>query len=177
MEEIWKDVEEYNGLYQVSNLGRIRNSAGLIMRQKPSKDGYVRIMLFQNHKYKSHYVHILVAKAFIPNPYNKTEVNHIDAVKSNNTCANLEWVTKSENHYHAVKMGLKPVCPTKGKHGNDNPCTKPIYQYDMDGNFIREWKSREDAARFYNCAKNSISRCMNGVRNSCKGFIWRRFPI
>lgn len=176
MQEIWKDAHNFEGLYQVSNLGRIKNSKGLIMKQRISKDGYVRIALFKNGKYKVTYVHILVAIAFIPNPHNKKEVNHIDANKSNNVVTNLEWVTRSENHYHAVKMGLKPICPTIGKHGKDNPCTKPVYQYDLSGKFIKKWSSRDEAANYYHCKPNSISRCMNGVRKSCKGYIWSRKP-
>lgn len=177
MIELWKDVEDYEGIYQVSNLGRIRNHSGMVLKQKPSKDGYVRILLFDGQKYKAKYVHILVAKAFVPNPENKPEVNHIDANKSHNTSDNLEWVTRQENHFHAVAHGLKPINPTIGKYGNDNPCVKPIYQYDMQGNFIKMWRSRADAASYYHCKPNSISRCMNGVRKSCKGYIWKRNPL
>lgn len=176
MIEIWKDIEDYEGIYQVSNLGQIRNNRGCILRQKPSKDGYVRILLCKDNKYKSKYVHIIVAKAFVPNPFNKPEVNHIDAVKSHNTSNNLEWVTTRENHFHAVAHGLKPINPTIGKHGADNPCVKPVYQYDLQGNFIKKWRSREEAAIYYCCQPNSISRCMNGVRKSCKGYIWKRIP-
>lgn len=173
MSEIWKDIQNYNGLYQISNLGKIRNKSNKIMHTKPSKDGYVRILLCKDGKYKSHYVHILVAKAFIPNPTNKAEVNHIDANKSNNCVSNLEWVTRSENHYHAVKMGLKPICPTIGKFGKDNPTSKPVYQYSLDGSFIKKWDCRSDAAIFYNCNPNSISRCIYGYRKTCKGYIWK----
>lgn len=176
MKEIWKDIVGYDGKYQISTLGRIRNHNGLIMKQKPSKDGYIRILLFNNKKYKAEYVHILVAKAFLPNPKIKSEVNHIDANKSNNTLHNLEWVTRRENHFHAVSLGLKPENPTKGKSYNENPCVKPIYQYNKQGKFIKKWDSRKDAAIFYKCNPNSISRAMNGERKSCKGFIWKHTP-
>lgn len=174
MNEIWKAIENYEGLYQISNLGRIKNNKNRIMKQKPSKDGYVRILLYKQGKYTSKYVHILVAKAFIPNPQNKEEVNHIDANKSNNRIDNLEWVTKKENNYHAVKMHLKPICPTYGKHGKENPCTKPIYQFDLNDNFIKKWDCRQDAADFYFCSPNSITRCINGVRKTCKGYKWKK---
>lgn len=174
MKEIWKTIDRYGGLYQVSNLGRVRNCDGLVMSQKPSKDGYVRILLYKDGKYKAEYAHKLVANAFIPNPDNKPEINHIDANKSNNYVDNLEWVTRSENHHHAVAKGLKPICPTFKKYGADNPCSKPVLQYDMNGNLIREWKSRIDAAHYIGCDPNSITRCINGVRKSCKGFIWKR---
>lgn len=173
MQEIWKNVENYDGIYQISSLGRVKNSKNLIMKTKPSNDGYVRILLYKSGKYKAHYLHILVAKAFIDNPQNKAEVNHIDGNKNNNVISNLEWVTRRENHFHAVKMGLKPVCPTIGKYGSKNPCSKPVYQYDLDGTFIKIWDCREEAANFYGCTPNSIGRCVNGVRRTCKGFIWR----
>lgn len=177
MEEVWKDIAEYDGLYQVSNFGRVRNAKGLIMKQKPSKDGYVRIQLFKDGRYKAQYVHILVASQFLDKPrIEKVEVNHIDANKSNNVVSNLEWVTRRENHYHAVAMGLKPVCPTVGKYGADNPCVKPVYQYDKDGNFLKKWRTRSEAASFFHCTPSSLSRCMNGGRKSCKGFVWKREP-
>lgn len=174
MSEIWKEIKDYNGRYYVSNLGRIKNNKGIIMKQKPSSDGYVRIFLFNGEKYKGEYTHILVAKAFVPNPSCKKEVNHIDAIKFHNSADNLEWVTRQENHYHAVAMGLKPICPTFGKHGAENPCAKPVYQYDMNGNFLKKWDCRQDAADYYGILPNGISRCMNGVRKSCGGFIWKR---
>lgn len=179
MDEMWKPIDGYNGLYEVSNLGRVRNSNGLVMKQRPRKDGYVRLLLFRNgtgYKYKSEYIHILVAKAFIPNPEGKSEVNHIDANKSNNVVSNLEWVTRRENHFHAVAMGLKPESPTKGKSYDENPCVKPVYQYDIHGNFLRKWKSRREAAVFYNGIPNGISCAMNGVHKTYKGFIWKHTP-
>lgn len=177
VKEVWKEIDGYNGRYLISNYGRIKNRDGWIMKQKPSKDGYVRILLFNGKKYKAEYTHILVAKAFLPKPTSKSEVNHIDADKSNNLLWNLEWVTRSENHYHAVSLGLKPENPTKGKRYEDNPCVKPVYQYDMQGNFMKKWNSRREAADFYGCQPNSISRAMNGERKSCAGFIWRHLLI
>ena len=176
MQEVWKDVVGYNGLYLISNFGRIKNRNGLIMKQKPSKDGYVRILLFMNGKYKAEYTHILVAKAFLPKPEGKSEINHIDANKSNNTLRNLEWVTRRENHFHAVALGLKPENPTKGKSYEENPRVKPIYQYDLQGCFIKKWKSIREPASYFHCDPNSISRAINGERKSCKGFIWKRIP-
>ena len=178
MKEIWKDIADYGGSYQVSNLGRVRNADGLVMKQRRGKDGYCRILLYKDGKYKGEYPHILVAKHFIEKPTgDNLEVNHIDGVKQNNSVSNLEWVTRRENHFHAVKLGLKPPNPTLGKYGSEKPCSKPIYQYSLDGVFIRAWRSRADAAEYYNTTPNSISRCMNGVRQSCKGYIWRHEKI
>lgn len=98
MEEVWKDIKGYEGLYQVSNMGRIRNSKGCIMKQAINEKGYMRIRLCKDGK-KSHLrIHRLVADAFIPNPDNKEEVNHISCMKSDNRVSNLEWVSSEENH-------------------------------------------------------------------------------
>lgn len=177
MQEIWKDIDTYNGLYQISNFGRVRNAKGLIMSQKPSKDGYVRIQLFNNHKYKAEYVHILVAKHFVKKPSGeKLEVNHIDGHKANNVFTNLEWVTRSQNTIHAIHHNLRFVNPAKGKFGKDNPNSKPAAQYSFDGNLIKIWDSREDAAKELGCRRGDICGAINGWAKSCQGFMWRDAP-
>ena len=114
MEEIWKDIEGYEGLYKVSNLGRIYSSYGQnketcklpILRGSISSHGYRIVGLTKNKHVKSFFIHRLVAKAFIPNPENKPDINHIDGNKENNNINNLEWCTKSENTKHAHVTGL-----------------------------------------------------------------------
>lgn len=118
MEE-WRAIAGYEGLYEVSNLGRVRSlkywggNRVAILKQATSKRGYKKIALTSEKK--TFLIHRLVAQAFIPNPENKPEVNHIDGNKQNNCVNNLEWVTGSENNIHAVyslghdqwKKGLK----------------------------------------------------------------------
>lgn len=120
MSEIWRDVVGYEGLYQVSNMGRVRSIDHVVktktgkdmlvkgMTKKPStyKGGYQFVMLQYRKQKKLFPVHRLVALAFIPNPDNKPEVNHIDAIKDNNCVSNLEWVTGEENFKHAIDNGL-----------------------------------------------------------------------
>ena len=101
--EIWKDIEGYEGLYQVSNLGRVRNIR--VLKPAPTKDGYLRVCFSVCGKTKGFLVHRLVAKAFIPNTQN-SEVNHIDGNKMNNSVGNLEWSTRSDNILHAYRNGL-----------------------------------------------------------------------
>jgi len=121
--EIWKDIKGYEGLYQVSNYGRVR---GLITSQGRRKgilkpydhDGYKRINLYKNKKVKKYYVHRLVAQAFISNPNKYPEVNHKDGDKSNNHISNLEWCTSSQNQIHAYKIGLQKYNPKI--HENNN---------------------------------------------------------
>lgn len=116
-EEIWKDIEGYEGIYQVSNLGRVKSLnrrdrlnrywKEKIMKLHRDKKGYMRVDLCKCGKqFKSLKVHRLVAKAFIPNPHNKGQVNHIDGVKNNNLVENLEWSTQEENIQHSFDMGL-----------------------------------------------------------------------
>ena len=119
--EIWRDIVDddvdYEGKYQVSNFARVRSfhrDKVKIIKPDIIHTGYLRVLLYKNGKTKSYYVHVLVAKAFIPNPENKTQVNHIDGNKFNNNVENLEWVTPSENIVHAFEKGLsKSGC----KHG------------------------------------------------------------
>lgn len=174
MDEVWKEIAGYDGVYKISNLGRVKNSKGLIMAQKPSKDGYVRINLFKGKKYKAEYVHILVAKHFVTKPdVDGLEVNHIDGVKNNNNVSNLEWVTKSQNTRHAIEHNLRFVNPTMGRYGKDNPGSKPTAQYSFDGVLVRVWDSRKDAADYYGIRRGAICAAVNGRKKSCVGYLWR----
>jgi hypothetical protein len=104
--EIWKSlngVVENGKNYSISTLGNVRNDKGLIMKHNIMKDGYHRIRLCKNKKRKDYYIHKLVALAFLPNPENKFEVDHIDRDKNNNTLENLRWSTRSENTQNADK--------------------------------------------------------------------------
>lgn len=110
MKEQWKDIKDYEGEYQISNLGRIKS----LKRRTPFyitphsnsciKDkGYYKVLLYKHGVPSNYYVHRLVAEHFIPNPNNKSEVNHIDFNKANNTTSNLEWVDRVENVRHLYK--------------------------------------------------------------------------
>ena len=112
----WKDIQGYEGLYQVSNLGEVRSlkykgrNNIKILKGASDKDGYRRVALFDKEKCRKEYrIHRLVAEAFIPNPENKPQVNHIDGCKYNNIVQNLEWCTNQENHIHAWKTGLSKM--------------------------------------------------------------------
>jgi hypothetical protein len=123
MEEIWKDIENFEGLYQVSNLGRIKSLKRTVLSKNqvcefnvyleekiivPGLDTwkYYRIGLSKNSVRTTIKVHREVAKAFIPNPENKKEVNHLNGLKTDNRVENLEWSTSLENMRHAYKTGL-----------------------------------------------------------------------
>lgn len=144
MKEIWKDVEGYEGLYQASNLGRIkalrkerpfahtiRVYPEVIMKPSTTKRGYYLVQFMKNGKARHYTLHRIIAKTFIPNPDNKLTVNHINANKLDNSVSNLEWCTYSENQLHACKLGLnKTMFKSEGNISNKkviNNSTGEIY--------------------------------------------------
>lgn len=104
--ETWKPVVGYEGIYEVSNIGNIKNSKTNKILKQPKRSGYPSVGMAKNKIAKNHRIHRLVAMAFIENPENKRCVNHKDGNKLNNNVENLEWCTHSENNYHAMKNGL-----------------------------------------------------------------------
>lgn len=111
MQEIWKEIEGYNGKYQVSAWGRVRNAeTGKILTPYKNKKGYLKVGLYISGKGKAekHRVNRLVAQAFIPNPFNLPQVNHKDGNKENNSVSNLEWCENKSNRIHAelLKKGI-----------------------------------------------------------------------
>lgn len=109
MEEIWKDIPEFEGLYQISNLGNVRSlysGSYHIISQFSIPSGYMYVSLHKAGKKINRSVHRLVAKAFIDNPCNLKDVNHIDGNKQNNVVSNLEWCSHKDNMKHAVYTGL-----------------------------------------------------------------------
>ncbi len=172
MKEIWKDIEGYEGLYQVSNLGRIKNFKNQIHAVSVDKYGYLQVTLYYKEKPRCFRVHRLVAKAFIPNSENKLTVNHIDGNKKNNKVDNLEWNTIQENSRHAWKMGLRKNV-SKAVANANRKRTKVIEQYDLNNNFIKEWESIISAAMYYGVCSATISACINNKQKTSCGYIWK----
>lgn len=168
MNEEWKDISGYEGLYKVSNLGNVYSfKTNKILKTPIGKRGYPNLNLLKNGKQKLYVVHRLVAKAFIPNPDNKPEVNHIDGNKTNNCVDNLEWVTSRENTLHARKTGL---------HTSDGD--KTVAQI-LNGQEIARYKSASEAERKTGINRSSISSvcrkyCWHGKhRRTAGGYEWK----
>lgn len=121
--EIWRDVVGYENLYKVSTFANVlsyQRGEPKLLKHSPHQKGYHLVYLHKDHDRTCFGVHVLVAQAFIPNPFNKPEVNHIDGNKDNNTVWNLEWNTYSENNFHAFKTGLNKS--HAGKLTDDQVC-------------------------------------------------------
>ena len=162
MEEIWRDIKGYEGLYQVSSLGSIKNIEKNIYSKLYKQIGYLGVDLTKNKIKKRHLVHRLVAKAFIPNVENKAQVNHINGLKDDNRVGNLEWCTARENNIHAIKTGLK--VPT----GNEGKAKRKIRCLDTGEVF----ESIEYAHRKCNLPRKTLWLCCQGKRNKTGGLRW-----
>ena len=168
--EIWKDIPEYEGLYQVSNLGSVKSLINdILLKFGDNGNGYKFVNLSKKGKAKGYYVHRLVAVSFIEVPINKMEINHKDLNKENNLLSNLEWVTKSENQLHRYKH--KPS-KLKGKFGEDCNVSKRVNQYDLDLNFLDSYCSITVASKETNTNVSSISMVCNGKRKKANNYIW-----
>lgn len=185
--ENWKFIEGYENKYLISDKGRVKslidnkgNKRELIRIPRKAKNGYLYLNLWKGGKSKTKKIHRLVAEHFIDNPDNKLQVNHKDGNKLNNNVSNLEWCTAQENTMHAINMGLMSTeyffkkgkdNHMFGRHGKDNPCSKPVIQYDSEGNFIKEWENIKIAQKTLNIYH--IGDCCLGRRPLAGGYIWK----
>ena len=173
MKEEWKtavyDGIIYEGLYKVSNLGRIlslnyRNTGKPdLMTPIDNGTGYLKIQLWKNGKPKTCLVHRLVAQTFIPNPENKPEVNHIDEDKTNNRVDNIEWKSPKENSNHGTRNERIAKANTNGIR------SKRVLQLSLSGELIREWDSASECGR-NGFSQGNVSECCQGKRKTHKGF-------
>lgn len=169
MEEKWKDIEGYEGIYQISSFGNIRSFYKHNFRKGDrllsfGNKGYRRVVLFKDGKANKILVHRLVAKAFMPNPYGKLYVNHKDGNRSNNHIENLEWVTSRENTIDGVKRGTIRVEKAIEKR------KRPVRQLTIDGRYIRSFKSQTEAKKA--TGATNINSVCNGNRKSSGGYKW-----
>ena len=185
MEEIWKDIPDYEGLYQVSNLGRVRSlkyhMSDTVHILKPSKNtqGYYQIHLSKNGNSKIRRVHKLVCQSFIPNPDNLPQVNHKNEDKTDNRVENLEWCTaKYNSNYGTRNSRVKEA--RKGLHFSEEwkkkiskALSKTVFQYTKDGLLVKIYSSTREASRITGVKQASISECCRGNYKTAGGYIWK----
>lgn len=171
--EEWREIKDGEGLYEVSNLGRVKRLAGKwsggvhkerILKNCKGDVGYFVVGISVKGRVKITRVHRLVAEAFIDNPENKPMVNHKDGDKSNNCVENLEWATAKENAHHAFDTGLR----------NNDHYVKKVAQI-KDGKILKTWRSIIEASRGLDMSKSNISSCCTGrkYRHTAGGFAWK----
>jgi hypothetical protein len=172
MEEVWKDIEGYDD-YQVSNHGRVKSlkyGKERIMTPHTINGGYLNVCLSKNSKINWYLIHRLVAEAFISNPYNLPYINHKDECKTNNHVDNLEWCTRQYNNTYGT--GIQRMTE-KLKGRNNTKKSKTIYQYTLDGKFIKEFPSTMEVERQLGYSNGNISQCCLGKRKTAYGYVWK----
>lgn len=175
MQEIWKDVVGYEGLYEVSNLGRVRNARrGRTIAIHERAHGYFGVMLCDRKRDKDRHgkhfsVHRLVAEAFIPNPNNYPQVNHIDENKKNNCVDNLEWCT------HLYNMHAGTVQERKRKAQINGKCSKAVDQYTVNGTFVAHYPSLAEVHRQTGFNAQNVWKNIKGNPRypHAYGYVWR----
>lgn len=190
MSEVWKPVIGYESRYEVSNMGNVRSlnyrSTGKTRMLKPVTEGkgYLMVGLCCNQTMKWGKVHRLVASAFIPNPENKPQVNHINGIKTDNRADNLEWVTNGENLRHAYKHGLKQgskewghtLGTVYGKRDREKIAlarSKPIIAINIQTGAETLFKSAAEVERVLGINHSTVPKVCNGQQKSAKGYTFR----
>ena len=179
--EVWKDIEGYEGIYQVSNFGRVRSldrqatytsrcgtiayrpTKGKVLTAQKIHGGYLGVLFKVQGHAEMKLVHRLVAKAFVPNPQNLETVNHIDEDKINNCAWNLEWMSRGDN----VRYGT-------GSQRKRTP-TRAVVQKSADGQDIRTWPTAKEAGQTLGICPSHITACCRGKRGvkTAGGYRWR----
>lgn len=184
--EIWKDVPGYSGLYQVSNLGRVKSIERVdankhlvrerILKQSNRGNGYNVVVLYSKG-HKMFAVHRLVALAFIPNPDGLPQINHKNEIKTDNRVENLEWCTARQNANYGTnreRISRTRKCSKRCKDDVERR-KRQIEQYDLSGNFIRRYDSISDAKIENGIPVNngSLNACLKGKQKTAYNYVWK----
>jgi len=171
--EIWKDVVGFDGVYKVSNLGRVYSTLSKkVLKQMPRRHGYLSVWLYGNggisgRNGKAYSVHRLVAEAFCEKRDGANEVNHLNEDKTDNRAENLEWCTHQENSKHGTRGARISARNTNGKQ------SKPVYAYDkVTGEFVKSYPSMGEITRTTNYSVRNIGNVIAGKVPSAYGYIW-----
>lgn len=183
--EMWKDIDGFVGIYQISNFGRVKSLSRKIkngrnsffiskekfLKFRKNKKGYLQVNLSKDGKDYFKGLHQIVADNFIDKEDSSYEVNHIDGDKTNNCLNNLEWVSHKDNMIHAVKHGLLKYDKEILLRNNELK-RKRVSQYDKSMNFIRTYSSINEAIR--ETGFTAIGKCISGKHKTAGGFIWKK---
>lgn len=182
MREIWKDIEGYEGFYQISSTSKVRSLdrfdsigrfiKGRILSPKLDKDGYYYVSLSKNGVGKNFKLHRLVAAHFLPNIENKPYIDHINCIRTDNRVENLRWATQKENVNNPLsKIKYNPP----HKNGYENSNAKQILQFSKEGILIKKWGCMKDAADSLNINYINISKCCRGIQKQTNGSRWEYY--
>ena len=174
MIEIWKPIMGYEGVYEVSNLGRVKSYCkgknGVILKGSKHNFGYIKVSLMG----KQVLVHRLVAEAFILNPDNKPCIDHINGITSDNRVENLRWCTQKENLNNPIFTKRSSVSH-KGKYGTQSSNHKAIIQFELNGELVRKWECAIDAQKEIGVCRKAISAVLRGKCKTAGGFLWEYY--
>ena len=168
MKEFWKDIEGYEGLYQVSNLGSVKRvKTDRVLKGRKHTGGYLLVSLSKNGIVSTKLIHRLVAEAFIPNPENKPEVNHIDEDKTNNMVSNLEWVTSKENLNHGTRNERAGKAISKSN-------SIPIIATNLKTGEVEEFYGASECARQLGLHQSNITKVLKGRLKQTGGYTFEK---
>ena len=180
MREEYRDIKGWEGLYQVSNKGNVKSlertvrsgkgyrvTKEIILKPKKTISGYLYVGLWKESKVKRHYIHRLVAEAFLENTENLSEINHIDENKENNCVENLEWCSSKYNCNHGTRNRRIAEANT-----NHPKMSKPVIAISKESGLILEYPSTHEASRQLGIAQQSIVECCKGRLKTSGSFYW-----
>ena len=185
IEEVWKDIPDYEGLYQISNLGKVKSlprkwsPKETILKAEGKSEEYLHVSLWKNRVSYHLYIHKCVAQLFVPNPNSYEYVNHIDENKRNNIYSNLEWCTAEYNSNYGTRNSRISAAQL-----NHSKKSHAVIQTDLEGNFVAEYPSIMEAHRQTGLSVTGIKVICDGgyfdrrdnkyyVSKQLKGFIFK----
>ena len=188
VQEIWKDINEFEGIYSISNFGKVKSHRRSFVQKHRSgkiynniipdcilkpilgKRGYHTVSLQLNKKIKRTTIHRLIAIHFIPNPENKPHINHKNGVKTDNRIENLEWCTNQENIQHSYDFLNRRK--RKFKKGKEHHMARKVKQLSINGDYLRSFDTMTDAEKYTGIPKTQITAVCRKKRTTTGGYRW-----